>query len=525
MDRRPFDPRGPVRAYVCPVSTGGPRTDIRAVVLDTNALGRGQLDLGRVTALADRLSRHSIPLWIPTQVIWEWAAHAAEKVPEYRRARKVAGVLAATGLDGTELPPLPAWARGETKEVAAEIAAIFLGEVAAITNVVVLPPSGDSAIAAIRDQILGTGAGGKKQSVRTGASDSAQVRDVDDYASRVPGSGRIVFLSGDAKDLGRAIEEVGWPGASYTFVGSEAALFDLLAPAGSVLPPGSVAHLLTELFVSASPVALENQWSWLTANMDLSDLLATDEFERLDGHLERVTNIDLEGPSLIGIKEVVVDATDPDDDEEDVYATFTVVLLSGLAIDGYYIDNDGELQTDQIVVHDVVLEIPCVAQVGAGGGIVRVHESDSAALAPASEDAQWTDSDDALAWLIDYLSSFEGVTVSVDMPDQHETPFGTITVTGPRGTLEMELVVGWTDPSDGTSVEWAVESESRSLRIQCTYDPGSRVWLGREDSFDWKPPYDLTSTVGPIGYFEPFSGIGEIWRAVAGPDAQQPEVE
>lgn len=507
------------------MSTGGPRTDIRAVVLDTNAIGRGQLNLDRVTTLADRLSRHSIPLWIPTQVIWEWAVHAAEKVPEYKRVRKVAGVLAATGLDGTGLSPLPGWARGEPTRVAAAVAAIFLREVAAISNVVVLPPSGVSAIAAIRDQILGTGAGGKKQGIRTGASDSAQVRDVYEYASRMtPGTGHIVFYSGDAKDLGRALVAVGQPKGSYTFVGSEAELFDLVAPV-SVLPPGgSVAHLLTQLFVTASPIALENQWSWLTANMDLSDLLATDEFERLDGQLERVTNIDLEGTSLIGIKDVVIDATDPDYDE-DVYATFIVVLLSGLAIDGYHIDNDGELQMDQIIVSDVVLEIPCVAQLDLDGEIARVHESDSGTLAPAAADAQWTDSDDALAWLIDYLRSLEGVTVSVDMPDLRETAFGTVTVTGVRGTLEMELVVGWTDPSDGTSVEWAIESDSRGLRIQCVYDPGSRVWLGHEDSFDWTPAYNVTSTVGPIGYPEPYSGIGAIWRAVAGLDAQQPEVE
>ncbi|MCX4691798.1 hypothetical protein [Streptomyces sp. NBC_01408] len=161
---------------------------LRAVVLDTNAFGKGLPDLEHLRHLSDLAARVGIETWVPEPVAWEWAEHLAREVEVFRRAvSPVFRAMKRGGLKGKP-PTLPA---GGEKEVIEE----FLFELSGVPGVAVVWLTGDSAINGLRDQILQTGAGRRKDGVKTGASDSAWLRDV--LAKAGGDFTRVVLLSKD----------------------------------------------------------------------------------------------------------------------------------------------------------------------------------------------------------------------------------------------------------------------------------------------------------------------------------------
>lgn len=182
---------------------------IQAVIVDTNALMSGNLDLAKLEGIAERLAPRGIPVWVPFQVVAEWAVHAAETVQRWKEASRAAGRLAAAGVENVGTPDVPDWLNGATAQAARQLRTRFRSAIAALDNVEVLEARGDSALAAIDDQILGTGPGRKEGGVRTGAADSALVRDAVAHAARAKRSGVLVFLSANKKDILATLDALG----------------------------------------------------------------------------------------------------------------------------------------------------------------------------------------------------------------------------------------------------------------------------------------------------------------------------
>lgn len=143
---------------------------LRAIIFDANALGNGLPHLGKVRRIADLAADAGVETWVPELVALEWAEHLVREVETFRVAAKSAVKMMSAA--GIKVQPLVFPSDGQG------VAEDFLRKLEAVPGVTIVELSGDAARAGLRDQILQTGPGRKKQGVKTGGSDSAWLRDV-----------------------------------------------------------------------------------------------------------------------------------------------------------------------------------------------------------------------------------------------------------------------------------------------------------------------------------------------------------
>jgi len=83
------------------------------------------------------------------------------------------------------------------------------------------------------------------------------------------------------------------------------------------------------------------------------------------------------------------------------------------------------------------------------------------------------------------------------------------------GTLAARMTEMRASRAAGFVGQSGVHVDGAEVVIDCDYDANSRVWLGREDSFDVRAPYFVTSSsLATVHAGEPWSGIGSIWRSL-----------
>lgn len=170
-----------------------PLSQVRAIVLDANAFGSRQLHLRRLQELVKRAEAHGqLQVWVPKSVVWEWAEHAhAERVAAAQALRHIR----ATGLT---LPELTEVSR---EDVLAEVESLLDRRGEAL----VILPIDAVAAEALRDQILVLGPGKTRfakdgRAIKTGASDSASLRAVLEYAGNDPATFVIVSRDADVRN-------------------------------------------------------------------------------------------------------------------------------------------------------------------------------------------------------------------------------------------------------------------------------------------------------------------------------------
>lgn len=180
---------------------------LKAVVVDANAFGRGALpDLDLLERTAANLAAVGLECWICEPVVWELAEHLATVLDGARSViNKTRSQLERARLSSSGLT-LPHANRAET--IAAVEAAC-----AAVANLIIVPLSGDAAVAGLRDQIQQSGPGttkgeGDKQ-IKTGAADSAWVRDALARAGGDPTA--IVIATANRNDVEAMCEAIGVP--------------------------------------------------------------------------------------------------------------------------------------------------------------------------------------------------------------------------------------------------------------------------------------------------------------------------
>lgn len=173
------------------------RQPVEWVVVDTNVLGAGRLQIDQIEGLADELLYVDVEVVVPEVVIWEWAEHArADLVGLEETARQLRKRLGRAGLD--DLHPAASVGASEIPGVQ-EIVERMRARLEALPNVGVLPTTPEAALDGLRSQVLQRGAGRRKPAVdgtKTGAADAAWVYD----ALRLAGgdSARLAFLTKDS---------------------------------------------------------------------------------------------------------------------------------------------------------------------------------------------------------------------------------------------------------------------------------------------------------------------------------------
>lgn len=482
------------------------RARAKAAVLDACYLPEGRLNTGDVERLASGLAGRGGQLWIPEVVVLELAVHAWE---DLRSNRQTHNKLRRAGL-----PPDQAPANLNSGEIADQL----LKTCAAIPNVVIIELTAESAIAGLRDQILGTGAGSVRDGVRTGAADSAWVRDALECADNDPHA--VVFLTNDrgveraARALGHSVGDMQiWKTAGA--VAEHEMLDRFFGPAPvSPAPAEPIDKLAVLDIITAS---LRNDYAEAMANDDPHG--PPPEWIEIHNvgigvnhswgeEAEIETMIDPEAevePSTQLVDVTVFDIYATNNDGAGVTVDYVVRLLADVRVEGQKIDNDGNGYWDWVMLRDRLLSVPYSAEL-IDNALVDIRQTDIAENDTASP--CFADNFDAYEWLYsEEIASWECVTVR---PLDNDTALPkTFELRGPHGRVETASLAAPADFMD----DWTLEFGNAGVSISAVYDHSARAALGRQDSFDVYPPASLQSQTRATWRTrpQPYTALAEVW--------------
>lgn len=482
-----------------------------AAVLDTCYLDRGRLNTGDIERLAAGLAARGAELWIPEVVILEFAVHAREDVVSQRQTHKK---LRQAGLaDGRTVSSLDS----------AQIADKLLKTCADIPNVTIIELDGKSAMAGLRDQILGKGAGSVKAGVRTGAADSAWVRGAFDRADNNPRS--IVFLTDNDDDvaktalaLGHADEDIQYwkPAGSKV---EEAMLDKFFGPAPAPPEPAEPIDVIAVLGVIASSLRRDYEAAkevddrhqpppeWI----EVSDVSIGGDHDWGDDDIETMMDPQAEVESGAALVDVAVtDVYAANADGTGVMVDYIVRLLANVRIEGQKINNDGDVYFDWVLLRDRLLTVPYTAEL-CDGVLVDITQTDMAENDTASP--RFDDNFDAYQWLYaEELSSWQHITVH-PLDGATGLPM-TFELRGLDGRVEKAELA----PPADLAEDWTLEFETTGASINSIYDHTARAALGRHDSFDVFPPTSLHSRSRRASgsWSQPYTALAEIWAHLVG---------
>lgn len=502
------------------VSEGPARADpihARVVVLDTNMSGgKGDFSESWVRGLAGRLGGQGVELWVPQVVLWEWAEHAAATqegvLPGLRK------------LDRLNISGLPA---APTKTLTTpEIAAAIEANLQAMPNVEVVPVGGESAIAALKDQVLLTGPGDRKEGVKTGAADSALVRDSVERIGRHR-LGELAILSANVTDMRKTLGAIpGGPGVGV--FAAEKVLMDGLASSRAEWrqdaerrrDSAEVLGLLAQHFRSEEQELLAgNDGHGMPTESWATDLITDIGLAGLPGdaraQFEQITSVQVHpNTHVVGISGV---DTDHSETEDVRYATFDLIVDTVVQIEGYTVDGrDGSIYPGSDDVN-TLLEVGCVAELR-GTDVVDVRQVDTAVASDL--DLEFSDELDAQDWLVDYLCALTSTRVR-DAPD---AGYGRLparsTLVTPSGQVvaSVHFEEPSPDASAGNGAVWAAsfavgpgEDAVMLAGIECLYDASAEVWMGEDESYRLDSPYRLNP--GGAGFVKVLAQVADAAAA------------
>jgi hypothetical protein len=413
-----------------------------------------------------------VKLWIPQQVIDEWAVHAFEAFKELQAAYTKLGDLT---IAGEPPPPLAA------RDVAAHIDQLCR----AMPNVDVLDLDGQCAVDAIRDQVLGEGAGGRsKDGTRTGAVDASIVRDALRRVDNDPD--QIVFLTKNYKDFRPAVNALGH--SDFPFANTIYQLFGKLSP--PVHPKHSVdtarGLIIDELLESITESAAGDDRhgpppAWIDVDDITVDTVDTDDRREFDEIIDPTFELE-PAAALVYVAGVSLQVIDEDTD----LVSYTVVLLADVRAEGYVINNDGNTVHEWMTLYDGIVTVPFDADI-VDGKLLQPRQSDTATARGGHQ--RFADEWDAYQDVWETITDWEAITATSANGEALPTSFE---LRGPDGQrIDAEVSGG------SIAGEWTLEFTSPemelSTEISSAYDPNSRAWLGRQDSFDVYPPISLVS--------------------------------
>lgn len=479
----------------------------KAAVLDACYLPDGRLNTGVVERLAAGLAERGGQLWIPEVVVLEFAVHAWEDLRSNRQTHKK--------LMRAGLPP----DRAPADLYSVEIADQLLKTCASIPNVVIIKMTAESAIAGLRDQILGTGAGTVRDGVRTGAADSAWVRDALEYADNDPHA--IVFLSPNDKDIERAATALGHSAGGMQIwkangtVAEHQMLDRFFGPApASPVPTKPIDKLAVLEIITAS------------LRHDYAEAMPNDDRHGPPPEWIEVHNVGIGVNHTWGEESEIETMIDPEAEVEpsarlvdvtvlDIYATnndgtgvtvdYVVRLLADVRVEGQKIDNDGNGYWDWVMLRDRLLRVPYSAKLS-DNALVDIRQTDIAENDTASP--RFADNFDAYEWLYaEELTAWEHVTIR-PLDDDAEPP-KTFELCGPHGRVETASFIPPADLID----DWTLEFDNAGVSISAVYDHSARAALGRDDSFDVFPPASMQSQTRATWrtWPEPYTALAEVW--------------
>ncbi|MFI2369901.1 hypothetical protein [Streptomyces sp. NPDC018833] len=175
------------------------REKLEAIVFDANSFPHGALRLNTLKEWERWAHLVDLEVWLPEPVVWELAEHAASAWTEFEAiTRKASKALTNAGVE-VEARSAHTTREEVIRKVESEIRALG-------PSLRVLRLDGDVAIEALKDQVLQRRPARVRDKVKTGASDSAWLRQVLKTANNDPD--KFVIVGSDA-DVYKAFETWG----------------------------------------------------------------------------------------------------------------------------------------------------------------------------------------------------------------------------------------------------------------------------------------------------------------------------
>ncbi|MFE0630864.1 hypothetical protein ACFW3D_28380 [Streptomyces sp. NPDC058864] len=479
------------------------RERLKAVVFDANAYGKARPDIEHLTRLAARLAGIGIETWVPEPVAWEWAEHVSRDWQALKNAgRQERDSMKRAGLE-TEVPR----ALYSSREAVIDT---VLANLSTVPHVRIISLTGSSAAEALKDQVLQRspaklkGDSGKPGSaVKTGASDSAWLRDVLALAS----SEEILIVSSDT-DVEAAFKA--W-GKQLPLIRKlkelPATLFDVTVDDGHA--QSSIArYLLNQL----PAVGFDGDGT----SFDIGRIvgLETAITNETDGD---GTSLSVYGASvtglvaLAGLDEVRIEHDVPDDvlspendypgrsrpgelgpPKHDVAYAKVFFLAEGEAtVQTLYNGGDPEVS---VIPYDNILVRAQLSFRFTDGAITAVAaEADATAM--LVRDA-YDDDDDAVSALAEALACVPGLDLNLasvgyanaDLTGLIRGIHGQVHVDVKRDSSAWRMKVAfWHRVQSGDELE-----RDESVEVRCTYDPDS-WWGGSREGFQGPNAYRVSA--------------------------------
>ncbi|MER5966881.1 hypothetical protein [Streptomyces sp. NPDC002057] len=463
------------------------RDKLKAVVFDANAYGFARPDFDQLERLAQRLAGIGVETWVPETVAWEWAEHL---VIDWQVLKNAASTerrrLQEAGLN---VPPTGYTDRNEVIEAA-------LANLAKIPNVKIIELTGRGAIEGLKDQVLlrppAKLKGGKgstpdagrgdndSRGVKTGASDSAWIRDVLDLAD----SDEILIVSAD-RDVLAAFRAWNKPvPKTRSLVDLKPTLFDFTVDDGHAR--SAIIRYLREQL----PTQLDS---------DVIDIGRIEGLERAYMHTRDGdgTSVSSYGASvthllaLAGIDDVMIERIEPTAlvstgrgnpqvdpgtaRQETVYATVEFLAAGETTVQSLLHGGDPEVEV--ISIPNVLVSSHLTFQFS--DGVITSMAADSEAIAAILEDA-YDDPAEVEAALVDALNMVPGIALDHGpLLDQEISIPGTDAHVG-LVTTRRDVDGRW----EGKIILWVggdeAQEQAESVGAEYSYEPSSR-WNGADD--------------------------------------------
>lgn len=475
------------------------RERLKAVVFDANAYGKARPDFEHLKRLAGRLAAIGIETWVPEPVSWEWAEHVARDwqavknaARQEREGMKRAGLQVDT--------PAAYYSSRDT------VINTVLANLSAIPHVKIINLSGASAAAALKDQVLQHEPAKLKGDVKTGASDSAWLRDVLDRAS----SEQIVIVSSDG-DVKRAF--TAWNKPVPLILRRDKlrpTLFDVTVDDGHA-QSSIVRYLLSRLPVGNLDGEDED------AGFDIGPILGLESaiaHER-DGD---GTSLSAYGASvsrlvaLAGLYDVSVEHGVPDDTDgaagpeenpgrtrpddlgsakHDVAYATAFFLAEGEATVQTLL-NGGDPEVSVLHYDNILVRAQLSFRFTDGAITAVAAEADATALLV---ERAFDDDDDALSALAEALTSVPGLDLDTDFPWNGSSDLSA-KIHGVPARVDVDIK---RDGGDWTltAALWRTNPSGKDsdltgeVEVACTYDPSS-WWGSSRDGFQGPDAYQLS---------------------------------
>ncbi|WP_148315118.1 hypothetical protein [Streptomyces sp. CCM_MD2014] len=423
------------------------REKLEAIVFDANSFPHGALRLNTLKEWERWAHLVDLEVWLPEPVVWELAEHAASAWTEFDAITKKASKALTNA--GVEVQARSAHTTREEviRKVETEIRALG-------PSLRVLQLDGDVAIEALKDQVLQRKPAKVRDKVKTGASDSAWLRQVLKTANNDPG--KFVIVGSDA-DVYKAFET--WGLAKPTMVplrNLQGALFVLSEPDADLVEKISG-------FLRATVGSPLEGGRTPDRDLVLGDI--KDPAALVDNPLvDQISDVDLVHlEAVVGLNQIKINHLTG-------VVSAQVFLSPAVEYSGLHIEENGTVWPQSGAIPGVVIR-DVINFTLSGGSVIKAESQSGEAVAFGEQDKAFEEPENAFQEFLEALLLVPGIALAPGMSEA-------VTDLEVGGELTVflgdhTLNVSTSDTGDGgwsASLTLTADGWSDSMNLWCEWD-------------------------------------------------------